>query len=76
MELAESSSRGSLMKSTARILIALMLACAVASPSLAGPATGGKATKTAACKKEAKAKKLSGSDRRAFLKTCTAKPAA
>jgi hypothetical protein len=63
------------MKSTARILIALTFVCAFASPSLAGPATGEKAKKTAACKKEAKANKLSGSDRRAFLKTCVAKPA-
>jgi hypothetical protein len=63
------------MTSIVRIFIALALVCAFASPSLAGPATGGKAAKTAACKKEAKAKKLSGSDRRAFLKTCVAKPA-
>ena len=62
------------MKSTARILIALALVYAVASPSLAGPATGDKATKTAACKKEAKVKKLSGSERRAFIKSCVAKP--
>lgn len=64
------------MTSTARILIALMLACAVASPSVAGPAAGAKASKTATCKKEAKAKKLTGSDRRAFIKDCVAKPAA
>ena len=72
MELAQLSSRGSFMKSIARILIALTLVCAVATPSLAGRATG---TKLTACKKEAKAKKLSGADRRAFLKQCTAKPA-
>jgi hypothetical protein len=64
------------MKSTARIFITLALACALVSPSLAGPATGDKATKTAACKKDAKAKKLTGSDRRAFLKECVKKPAA
>jgi hypothetical protein len=63
------------MKSIARIFIALTLVCAFASPSLAGTATGQKAMKSAACKKEAKAKKLSGSDRRAFLKECVAKPA-
>lgn len=63
------------MTSIVRIFIALTLVCAVASPSLAGPATGEKAKKTAACKKEAKTKNLSGSDRRAFLKTCVAKPA-
>jgi hypothetical protein len=63
------------MKSTARIFIALALVCAFASPSLAGPATGEKAKKTAACKKDAKEKKLSGSDRRAFLKECVKKPA-
>jgi hypothetical protein len=62
------------MKSIARIFIALTLVSAFASPSLAGTATGQKAMKTAACKKEAKTKKLSGSDRRAFLKECVAKP--
>jgi uncharacterized membrane protein len=63
------------MKSAARILIALTFVFAFTAPSLAGTATGQKAMKTAACKKEAKAKKLSGSDRRAFLKECVAKPA-
>ena len=62
------------MKSIARILIALTLVCAFPLSTLAGTATGQKAMKSAACKKEAKAKKLSGSDRRAFLKECVAKP--
>ena len=63
------------MKSIVRILIALTLVWAFTSPSLARSATGQKAMKTAACKKEAKAQKLSGSDRRAFIKGCVAKPA-
>jgi hypothetical protein len=62
------------MKSTARILIALTLVCAVTSPSLAGPTTGRGATKMAACKKEAKVQKLSGKERKAFIKSCTTKP--
>jgi hypothetical protein len=64
-----------LMRSTARILVALVFICAIGSPSLAGPATGEKARISAACKKEAKAKKLSGAERRAFVKACVAKPA-
>ena len=68
------------MKSTASILIALMLVCAYASPSPAGTATGAskaKTMKTAACKKEARAKKFGSKvmERRAFMKECMAKTA-
>jgi hypothetical protein len=66
--------RGVAMKTTARILIAVMLVCAPASFSFAGSATKVDKVKVA-CMKEAKVKKIARADRKAFMKECAARPA-